>query len=101
MRSIPLKKQCKQSKNLILVKTLVTSTNTLKRMQSNDISEIVNMERQDISPAVYHMLQNSQPKSASAERSFAMLKKLLAKDRNFKVENVRHYMILHFNASTW
>ena len=54
------------------------------------------MERQDISPAVYHMLQNSQPKSASVERSFFMLKKLLAKDRNFEVENVRHYMVLHF-----
>ena len=59
------------------------------------------MERQDISPAVYHMLQNSQPTSASEERSFSILKKLLEKDRNFKVENVRHYMILHFNASTW
>ena len=39
-----LKKQCKHSKNLILVKTLVTSTNTLKKdndiMQNNDISEI-------------------------------------------------------------
>ena len=72
-----------------------------KGMQNNDISEIINMERQDISPAVYHMLQNCQTSSASAERSFFMLKKLLAKDRNFKVENVRHYMILHFNASTW
>ena len=30
-----------------------------KRMQNNDISEIINMERQDISPAVYHMLQIS------------------------------------------
>ena len=59
------------------------------------------MERQDISPSVYHMLQTSQPTSASVERSVSMLKKLLAKDRNFKVENVRHYMILHFNASTW
>ena len=72
-----------------------------KRMQNNDISEIINIERQDISPAVYHMLQNSQPTSASAERSFSVLKKLLAKDRNFNAENVRHYMILHFNASTW
>ena len=27
-----------------------------KRMQNNDISEIINMERQDISPDVYHML---------------------------------------------
>ena len=29
------------------------------RKQNNDISEIINMERQDISLAVYHMLQNS------------------------------------------
>ena len=27
------------------------------------------MERQDVSPAVCHMLQNSQPTSASVERS--------------------------------
>ena len=59
------------------------------------------MERQDMLPAVYHMLQNSQPIFASVERSFYILKKLLAKDRNFKIENERHYMILHFNASTW
>ena len=71
------------------------------RMQNNDISEIINMEKQDILPALYHMLQNSLPTSASVERSFSMLKKLVAKDRSFKAENVRHYMILHFNASTW
>ena len=59
------------------------------------------MKRQDISPAVYHKLQNSQPTSAFVERSFSMLKKLLAKDKNLKDENVRHYMTLHFNASTW
>ena len=70
-------------------------------MQNNNISEIINMERQDILPAVYHMLENFQPTSASVERSFSMFKKLLAKDRNFKVKNVRHYMILHFNASSW
>ena len=51
-----------------------------KRMQNNSISEIINMERQDISTAVYHMLQNSQPTSASVEKSFSMLKKLLAKE---------------------
>ena len=70
-------------------------------MQNNNISEIIDMERQDILPAGYHMLQNFQPTSASVERSFSMLKKLLAKDRNFKAENMRHYMILHFNSSTW
>ena len=30
-----------------------------KRMQNNDISEIINMERQDISPAVSHALKFS------------------------------------------
>ena len=50
-------------------------------MQNNDISEKINMERRDISPAVYYMLQNSHPTSASAERSFSMLKKLLAKTK--------------------
>ena len=70
-------------------------------MENNDISEIINMEKQDISLAVSHVLQNFQPTSASVERSFSMLKKLLAKDRNFKVENERHYMILLSNASSW
>ena len=70
-------------------------------MQNNDIFEITNTERQDISLAVYHVLQNSQAISASVEKSASMLIKLLAKDRNFKVENVRHYMILHFYAFTW
>ena len=46
---------------------LVTSAYTLKKMQNNDISEIINMERQDISPAVYHMLQKSQPTKAFVE----------------------------------
>ena len=64
-------------------------------MQNNNISEIINMERQDISLAVFHMLQNSQPTSASVERSFSMLKKLLIKDKNFKVENVQHSTLMH------
>ena len=54
-----------------------------KRMQNNDISEIKNMERQDISPAVYHMLQNSQPTSASVERNFSILKKTVDQRQKF------------------
>ena len=72
-----------------------------KRMQNNEISERTNTEREDISPAVYDMLQNFQPTFASVEKSFSMLKNLLAKDRTFKVKNVRQYMILQFNAFTW
>ena len=51
------------------------------------------MEMQDILLTVYHLVQNSQPTYASVE-SFSTLEKLLAKDRNFKVENV-HCATLH------
>ena len=54
-----------------------------KRMENNDISKIVNMERQDISPAVYHMLQTSQPTSASVERSFSVVEKTVDQGRKF------------------
>ena len=40
------------------------------------------MERQNISPAVHHMLQNSQPTSAS-EESFPMLKKTVSQGQKF------------------
>jgi len=53
-------------------------------VQNNDISKIINTERQDISSAVFSFLQNSQSATAVAERSFSMLKKLLAKDRNLR-----------------
>ena len=52
-------------------------------MQNNDISKIINMEKQDISPAVYHMLQNSQPTSGFVERSFSMLKKTVGQGQKF------------------
>ena len=52
-------------------------------MQNNDISEIINMERQDILPAVYHMLQNFQPTFVSIERSFSMLKKTVGLGQKF------------------
>ena len=51
------------------------------------------VERPDISLAVYSLLQHPQPTTASAERSFSMLQKLLAKHKNFRGENVKEYMI--------
>ena len=53
------------------------------KMQNNDISEIINIKKQDISSAVYHMLQNSQPTSAFVERSFYMLKKTVGQGQKF------------------
>ena len=44
---------------------------------------IMEMSRSEISPSNYVALQSCQSTSASVERSFSMLKKLLSKDRNF------------------
>ena len=70
-------------------------------MQKNDVSKIMNVVRPDISPAVYDLLKHTQPTTASVERSFSMLPKLFAKDKNFKVEDVKQYMIADFNWSAW
>jgi hypothetical protein len=70
-----------------------------KRLQQNDIVSIMSMSREDISPLLYSLLQNCQPTSASVERSFSMLGKLLAKDRNFKPENITNYLTVYYNAS--
>ena len=59
-----------------------------------DQAQLTKMRRQDISQDFYSLLRNSQPTTAFLARSFSMLKKLLAKDRNFESDNVQHY-------STW
>jgi len=48
-----------------------------------DETQLTKMRRQDISEDFYSLLRNSQPTTAFLARSFSMLKKLLAKDRNF------------------
>ena len=47
------------------------------------------MERPDITPVVYSLLQQSQPTIISEVRNFSMLRKLLAKAENLKVKNVK------------
>ena len=72
-----------------------------KRMQNNDISEILNMERQDISSTV-----NQSHASKFSVRIYFCKKKLcqveknVLKERKFKVMNVQHYLILQFNEFT-
>ena len=52
--------QAIQEQNFI--KALATLTATFKnRIQNNNISKIMNMERPDISPAVYSLLQHPHP----------------------------------------
>ena len=45
-----------------------------KRMQGNDNFKIMNVKRRHTSPAIYSLLQHSQPTTASVERSFSMLR---------------------------
>jgi len=68
-----------------------------KRLNNNDIECILNATREDIPPTLYGLLQNCQPTSSSVERSFSMLRKLLAKDRQFIPSNVKKYLMLHYN----
>ena len=70
-----------------------------ERMSRNDINCIVKMGRGDISPHLYSLLSNSQATSASVERSFSILGKLLARDRNFKDDNLSHYLMLKYNTA--
>ena len=61
------------------------------------------VERPDILSAVYSLLQHCSTVllTATIEKSFSILRKLFAMDRNFKVENVKRYLNLHFNPCTW
>lgn len=71
-----------------------------KRLENNDLLSIVNMTNDEVSPATYNLLQKCQPTTAAVERSFSMLNKLLAKDRNFSPSNVKKYLIKYLNCSS-
>ena len=65
--------------------------NYIKKRLSNSNSEtIINCTNLKIDPTSYALLQKPQPTSAAVERSFAMLSKLLRKDRNFDVKNLKN-----------
>ena len=51
--------------------------------------DITKMSRQQVTPAVYGLHKRCQPTKAAAERSFAIVNKLLAKDKNFLPKNVK------------
>ena len=60
-----------------------------KRLSNSDLETIINCTNSTINPTSYALLQKAQPISAAVERSFSMLSKLLRKDRNFDVKNVK------------
>ena len=51
--------------------------------------DITKMSRQQVAPAVRSLHQRCQPTKAAAERSFSIVNKLLAKDRNFLPKNAK------------
>ena len=68
-----------------------------KRLSNSDLEAIINCTNLTIDPTSYTLLQKAQPNSAAVERSFSMLSKLLKKDRNFDVKNLKKYMVLYYN----
>ena len=60
----------------------------LKKIENGDI---------EINPEDISNLWNCPATSISVERSFSMLGKLLRKDRNFKIENIKAYMVEYYN----
>ena len=72
-----------------------------KRLSNSDLETIINCTNLTIDPTRYALLQKAQPTSAAVERSFSMLSKLLRKDRNFDVKNVKKYMMLCYNKKSW
>ena len=72
-----------------------------KQLFNSDLETIINCTNLTIEPTSYALLQKGQPTSAAVERSFSMLSKLLRKDRNFDVKNIKKYMMLYCNKKSW
>ena len=70
-----------------------------KRLSNSDLETIINCTNFTIDPTSYALLQKAQPTSA-VERSFSMLSKLLRKDRNCEVKNVKKYVMLYYNKKS-
>ena len=71
-----------------------------KRLSNSDLEKLINCTNLTIDPTSYALLLKAQPTSAAVERSFSMLNKLLRKDRNFNVKNVKKYMMLYYNKTS-
>ena len=71
-----------------------------KRLSNSDTETIIHCTNLTIDPTSYALLQKAQPTSAAVDRSFSMLNKLLRKDRNFDVKNVKKYMMLYYNKTS-
>ena len=69
-----------------------------KHLRKSGSTAIMEKNIPELSPRHYASLEKCQSTSISVERSFSMLKKINAKDRNFKQGNLEDYLICKFNA---
>ena len=74
---------------MILAQLKTTTLIRYKRLSNSDLETTINCTNLTIDPTSYALLQKAQPTSAAVQRSFSMLNKLLRKDRNFDVKNVK------------
>ena len=68
-----------------------------KQLSYSDLKTIINCTNLTIDSTSYRLLQKAQPTYAAVQSSFSMLSKLLTKDRNFDVKEVKKYMMLYYN----
>ena len=62
-----------------------------KRLFNSDSKALINCTNLAFATTTDALLQKVQPTSVAVERSFSMLSKLLKKDKNFDIENVKKY----------
>ena len=68
-----------------------------KQLSISDLETIINCIYPGVAPTTYALLQKAQPFSATVERSYSMLSKLLKKERTFDIRNVKKYIMLYYN----
>ncbi|KAF7692928.1 hypothetical protein CDIK_2382, partial [Cucumispora dikerogammari] len=68
------------------------------RLEKTDFFAIGKMLNPNISPEDYLYLSNCPLTSISVERSFSMLRRMLRRERHFKVENIEAYFVSYYNT---
>ena len=61
------------------------------------MNKVIEFQDKSIDPNTYAHLLNCFASSVEVEKSFSMIKKLLSKERNFNVENIKKYACVFFN----
>ncbi len=70
----------------------------MKRLDKSGITEIMENTKPGLTPHQHASLRKSQSTSITVERSFSMVKKINARDRNFRSGNIEDYLLCKYNA---